>query len=98
MGKTLDELNLPDDPIRPIAPTDVRDTAWYRFAREIDDLLATGSYTWAESTLTDIQATVERIQQVTQGQRNAVANIAAAAAGRAGRGRRRYEGFTRRRW
>jgi hypothetical protein len=99
MSKSLDQLNLSDQPIRTPAPIDPRDTDWYRFAREIDDLLATGEYTWAEETLTDIQTTVERIQTVTQGQRHAVANIEAARQGRRDGPRgRRYEGFPGRRW
>jgi len=96
MGKRLEDLQLTDDPIRPLAPIDPRDTDWYRFSKDIDDLLATGHYTWAESTLTDIQATVERIHQVTEGQRRAVRNIEAASGpgGRGSRwGSRRYEGF-----
>lgn len=95
MGKSLDELNLNDQPIRIPATKDPRDTDWYRFAREIDDLLATGQYTWAESTLQDIQTTVEQRQAVTVGQRQAVENIERARSSRSDRrgGSRRYEGF-----
>lgn len=93
MGKTLDQLQLSDAPLRRIEPIDPRETDWYRFARDIDDLLATGLYAWAESTLLDIQETVERIHQVTIGQRRAVSNIEAA---RGRGGSRRYEGYRRR--
>jgi len=95
MGKTVDDLNLSDDPIRTPKPVDPRTTDWYRFSEEIDSLLSTGRYTWAESTLTDIKETVERIKTVTQAQRNAVANI--EAAGLRGSSRR-YEGYSRRRY
>jgi len=91
-GKAPEDLPLDDQPIRQPAPVDPRTQAWYRFVQEIDDLLATGIYTWAESTLRDIQETVERTQQVTPGQQTAVQNIEMAALKR----RRRYEGF--RRW
>jgi hypothetical protein len=94
MGKKLDDLQLTDQPIASPAPTDPRDTEWYRFARDIDDLLATGHYSWAYNTLTDIQATVEARQYVSEGQRRAVANIEAST----GRyGSRRYEGYPGRR-
>lgn len=92
MGKTLDELNLPNEPIRPAKPIDPRTTDWYRFSQDIDDLLATGHYTWAESTLRDIQTTVEQRQCVTIGQRQAVENIERS---RSDRPSRRYEGFRR---
>lgn len=90
MGKSLDELNLKDEPIRQPAPEDFRDTDWYRFSTEIDDLLATGKYTWAESTLTDIQRTVEALKRVSEPQRQAVRNIEAGA-----QRYRRYEGWRR---
>lgn len=98
MGKTLDELNLSDEPLRRQQPTDARATAWYQFAREIDDLIATGHYTWALSTLEDIQGTVERTQQVSEGQRRAVRNIESARSREGERSRggsRRYEGWRR---
>jgi hypothetical protein len=94
VGKRIDDLPLDDTPIS-VAPsaesTDVRDADWYRFSTDIDDLLATGEYTWAEPTLTDIQATVEKTRRVTEGQRRAIANIEAARHG--SRSRRRYEGY-----
>ena len=92
MGKRIDQLKLDDTPLGDGA-ADVRETAWYQFVQEIDDLLATGRYTWAEDTLTGIQETVEKLQRVSDAQRTAVANIEAAS-GRTGR--RRYEGFRRR--
>lgn len=87
MGKRIDQLKLDDTPIE--AP-DERDSEWYRFSQDIDDLLATGEYTWAEDTLTGIQETVERIKRVTAAQKRAVTNIENA------RERRRYEGWRRR--
>lgn len=95
MGKTLDQLNLKDDPLpTPPAPVDPRTTEWYQFSQDIDDLLATGHYTWAEDTLTDIQRTVETYKTVTPAQRRAVTNIETARGrGRTGGYRRRYEGY-----
>lgn len=90
-GKSLNDLALSDAPIHPVA-TDPRSSEWYRFCRDIDDLLATGKVTYAESTLTDIQQTVERTQWVTEGQRKAVDNIEAGGQ----RGKRWGEGFARR--
>ena len=72
-GKSLDELKL-DDTHRPSDP-DPRGTDWYRFSQEIEDLLATGKYTFAEETLRGIQVTVEKSKRVTDGQRRAVKNI-----------------------
>jgi hypothetical protein len=97
MGKRPEDLNLNDQPHPPPAKPgpaiDPRDTDWYRFSQEIDDLLYSGSYTWAEDTLTDIKATVERTQSVSPAQRRAVENIENA---RSNRGSRRGEGH--RRW
>jgi hypothetical protein len=95
MGKTLDQLKLSDQPIQTPRSSDLRQEPWYQFSRDIDDLLATGSYTWAEGTLRDIQATVERTQTVSDGQRRAVGNIEAARGRSEGGYRRRYEGFRR---
>jgi hypothetical protein len=96
MGKKVEDLALTDQPL-PVPPTtvpvDPRDTDWYRFAEEISELLYSGSYEWASDTLTDIKATVERTQSVSDGQRRAVENIENA---RSGRGSRRGEGH--RRW
>jgi hypothetical protein len=87
----------PDDPAldaplggKDPAP-DPRGTAWYRFVCDIEDLLATGRYTWAEQTLRSIQLTVEQTQRVTSGQQQAVGNIEKGAYKSHGR---RYEGFT----
>lgn len=99
MGKSLDDLNLRDEPLRPAPVSDVRDTAWYQLVEEIEALLATGEYEWASSTLSDIAESVEKFQSVTDGQRRAVRNIAAARRGDGPRGsQRRYEGFRGRRW
>src|SRR5262249_20784368 len=51
---------------------------WYQFSQEIDELLATGKYAWAEDVLLDIQTTVKRTKRVTDGVRLAVANVRAA--------------------
>jgi hypothetical protein len=102
VGKHLDDLSLDDTPITPdgtppLRPgADVRDEPWFQFIDEIDDLLATGQYTWAEDTLTGIRDTVARIHQVTDGQRRAVTNIAHSDRGGYNAGsRRRYESFRR---
>jgi hypothetical protein len=91
-GKRLEDLHLSDQPIVAPPAVDPRDTDWYRFCREIDDLYATGHYEWACKTLFDIQEAVEWTHTVSEGQRRAVANIEAA---RGRRGSRRYEGFGR---
>jgi hypothetical protein len=91
-GKSLDQLNLKPAPVA----QDPRDSEWYRFSQEIDDLLATGRVTFAESTLRGIQESVERTEQVTEGQRRAVRNIEAASERSRERprgGSRRYEGW-----
>lgn len=97
MGKSLNDLNLSDQPLAPQKPTDPRDTAWYRFCREIDDLLATGRYTFAEDTLRGLQESAEARQGVTEGMRRAVRNIEASqersSRGGGGGWRRRYEGY-----
>lgn len=93
-GKSLNELNLRNDPPKPAA--DPRGTDWYRFSQEIDDLLATGRVTFAEDTLLSIKETVEKSCQVTEGQRRAVNNIEAASERsryRPRSGSRRYEGY-----
>jgi hypothetical protein len=79
VGKRPEDLPLDPTPISPAPePQDARDTAAYRFIQDIDDLLNTGQYAWAERTLTDIQTTVERTGRVTEGQRRAIENIEAA--------------------
>ncbi len=96
MGKTVDDLNLDDAPLPPVRVPDVRDTDWYRFRAEIEELLASGQYEWAYDTLTSIAESVEKYKSVTEGQRRAVRNIEAARSHerRSGVGyRRRYEGW-----
>jgi hypothetical protein len=56
---------------------DGRDTDAARFAEVIDNLLATGQYTWALHTLRGIQTTVLRTERVTPAQRRAVWSIEA---------------------
>jgi hypothetical protein len=56
---------------------DGRDEAWYRFLNDVDDLLSTGQFGWAEPVLRGMQDTVERHGRVTPTQRRALANIAA---------------------
>lgn len=96
----LDPNQLSDRPITPTAtePTDPRGTDWYRFVQDIEDLLATGQYTFAEDTLRGVQRSVEASQRVTDGQRRAVRNIEDSK-NRPTRGgsfsRRRYEGYGR---
>lgn len=92
-GKTIDELILTN---RPRATPDARAMDWHLFVEKIDDLLATGHATFAEETLTGIRETVLQRQTVSDRQRRAVQNIAAAAARRPERGvSRRYEGWHR---
>jgi hypothetical protein len=94
VGKKLDDLNLKPEPIASAKPVDPRDQEWYRFAHEIDELLAGGQCDYASRTLEDIKATVEKTQRVSDGQRRAVQNI--EAGGNRTRSSRRYEGFDRR--
>lgn len=96
MGKRIEDLPLDDTPIsRPEPDPDPRGAPWYRFVCEIEDLLATGEYTWAEDTLRSIQHTVDEQHWVTEGQKRAVANIEAGhARGQLKRrSSRRYEGW-----
>jgi hypothetical protein len=65
---------------------DARGATASRFVDTIEQLLATGQYTWAKETLRGIQATVLRTQAVTPRQRRAVWSI---EAGNRWRGRRR---------
>jgi hypothetical protein len=95
MGKTPEELNLTDQPIQRQTPSDPRDQEWYKFSAEIEELLQSEQYRWAEDTLRDIQTTVERTHSVSPAQRAAVGNIEAARTNRASR---RGEGFGGRRW
>lgn len=94
-GRRPEDLPLDDAPLRPAPITDdVRSTAWYQFACEIEELLESGQYDWATDTLGGIKHTVEEYRTVTEGQRRAVANVRAAR-GRSERGgrSRRYEGY-----
>jgi hypothetical protein len=103
MPKRIEDLPVDDTPIistPPEAPEpshiDARDTGWYQFIVEIEDLLATGKYNWAAETLEGIQRTVEEAHRVTPGQRKAVENIEATKDRLRGGGsfyRRRYEGY-----
>jgi hypothetical protein len=94
-GKSLDDLKLSDHPFGDAEPIDPRGTDWYRFSQDITDLLSTGRYTFAETTLRDIQITVEKYKRVTDGQRRAVRNIEESG-NRPQRGySRRYEGYGR---
>lgn len=97
-GRRLDELNLGDQPLSVPKAEDPRSTDWYRFTTDIQDLLATGKFTWAERTLQEIAVTVEQTQRVTDDQRRAVNNIEEAAERsryRPGSGSRRYEGWAK---
>lgn len=90
-GRTLDDLKLTNQPL-PQAE-DPRGTEWYQYVQYIEDLLATGRYTFAEDTLRGIQQSVEKAQKVTDGQRRAVDNIEQSAYRTRRGGSRRYEGF-----
>ena len=70
-------------------PIDDRQSEWYRFLQEIEQLLPDAQ--WASETLEGIQETVERTRTVTEGQRRAVSNIATATSDPSRR--RRYEGW-----
>lgn len=92
-GKKLDDLDLSDAPL-PTEPDDPREAGWYQALQEIDDLLSTGKYTWAQDTLSDIRDTIERTKRVSDGQQRAIANIKTRGERpERGRGGRRYEGF-----
>lgn len=98
MGKRIEELlgqlGL-DTPLGEQAD-DVRQTDWFQFIGEIDDLVGSDDYSWALSTLLGIRETVERTRRVSEAQRRAVRNIAAARrepSGWSRGGSRRYEGW-----
>ena len=93
MGKRLEDLNL-DGTSFP-KPVDDRDSPWYQFCQQIDELLSSGDYDWASDTLEGIRATVEEYHRVTPGQLQAVEHIEAARHRQDGRRGRRYEGFRR---
>ena len=92
MGKTIDELQRQLDDT-PLGTEDLRDTAWYQFTKDIDDLIATGRYGWALKTLEGIQQTVEETHAVTPAQRRAVTNIENQGEKKFVSGSRRYEGY-----
>lgn len=88
------EQGRPADPPQPV--DDLRSRLAFRFIADIEDLLATGKYTWAETTLRGIQETVEKTGRVSDGQRRAVTNIEHAVDERRDGPRgRRYEGYRR---
>ena len=93
-GKSLNDLNFNTTPLP--TESDPRDSDWYQFSQEIEDLLATGKATFAEDTLRGIQETVEAHHRVTIGQKQAVRNVEIAierSRDRPRSGSRRYEGF-----
>lgn len=92
MGKSLDDLNLSDEPLRSV---DLRDETWYQFCQEIDDLILSDDFYWAINTLEGIRESVEQYKVVTEGQRRAIANIRDARQERRRGWGRRYEGFGR---
>lgn len=94
-GRRPEDLPLDDAPLVSPAPQDVRDTAWYQFLCELDEVIACGWYDWALDTLLGIRESVEKFKVVTPGQRRAVENIQAARKRSDGVRRRRYEGFGR---
>lgn len=97
MGKRPEDLPLDPDPLRHRrARADIRDEPWFHFQQEIEEMLGSGRYEWAEETLSGIASTVERYQCMTPGQRKAIDNIRAAGE-RSRSGSRRYEGFRGRR-
>lgn len=94
MGKKAEDLPLDQTPMRRKQPADIRDAEWFRFKSEIDEMLASDRYRWAEDTLSGIAESVERYQMVTPGQRRAIENIRAAG-DKTRTGSRRYEGYKR---
>jgi len=95
MGKSLDDLPLDDQPLHRPMPVDAQHSEWYQFCQKIIEMLAGGEFDWASGTLEGIHQSVEQYQSVTEGQRRAVRNIAAARKRSDGWRKRRYEGFTR---
>lgn len=83
MGKRIEDLPLDDTPFdaTPLVDPgggDVRATSWFQFIAEIDELLESEQYGWAEDTLLGIKETVEKTQRVTDGQQRAITNIQAS--------------------
>ena len=89
MGKRPEDLNLTDQPIETTTPTTERDVM--RMLDRIAEMRGSGLFNWADDTLRGIEDSVAGSGRVTEGQRQAVANIEEASW--SGRGRRRYEGF-----
>jgi hypothetical protein len=58
-------------------PADARDSDWYQFLRDVEDLIASGRRTWAVDWLERMRDTVERTCRVTLAQRRAYENIKA---------------------
>ena len=57
---------------------DARDEAWYACTMEIEDLIASGAYRWAEPLLRGLQQTVEATHRVTPRQLETVRRVRAA--------------------
>lgn len=93
MGKSIDDLPLDDREIVPEDLPDRRTSDWYAFLQEIEALLDTGRFTWAQATLEGIHATVEQTRRVSDAQRRAVENIEAGS--RKSRGREKPNYFRR---
>lgn len=86
MSKKPADLPLRDDGIPALgADRDLDPTGADAILAMIDDLLEDGNHTWAEETLTGIRETIARTGQATQGQQDAINNIANARAQRQGR-------------
>jgi hypothetical protein len=94
-GKRLTDLHFRDE------PEDVRNAPWFQFIAQIDELLDSGEYDWADYTLRGIKSTVDRTHTVTEGQQRAVANIQAGTIVRnkyRPRTAGSFDGFNRRRY
>jgi len=93
----IEDLPLDDRPLDPNVEGDPRQTDWYHFTTQIDELLGSGLAEWAEETLDGIHATVTRTRRVTPAQERAVRNIEAAAQKRLAQASRsssrRWQGF-----
>jgi len=77
-GSESDPPRRQADPRRDLAAApvpDARDSAWFRFVCEVQDLRSNGGATWAEETLRRLQATVEHTRDVTPRQRQTLERI-----------------------